>query len=111
MQPFGATARSIGGVTSRREPRAETASRNAENVGPAVGIEAAASRLPSFKPSGDRPEGLAMTGTDGRLATGTCPIRPARPLRTPRILGVEGEPIIKGLSNRRGPFRAGCVAF
>ena len=31
----------------------------------AVDIEAAASMLPSLKPAGDRPENLAMTGTDG----------------------------------------------
>ena len=31
----------------------------------AVDIEAAASMLPSLKPTGDRPERLAMTGTDG----------------------------------------------
>jgi integrase len=31
----------------------------------AVDIEAAASMLPSLKPTGNRPEGLAMTGTDG----------------------------------------------
>jgi len=31
----------------------------------AVDIEATASMLPSLKPTGDRPEALAMTGTDG----------------------------------------------
>src|SRR6185437_12982410 len=32
-----------------------------------VDIEAAASMLPSLKPTGDRPELLAMTGTDGPI--------------------------------------------
>jgi integrase len=35
----------------------------------AVDIENAASMLPSLKPSGDRPDSLAATGTDGRFAT------------------------------------------
>jgi hypothetical protein len=33
-----------------------------------VDVEAAASMLPSLKPAGDRPEGLALTGTDGGFA-------------------------------------------
>jgi hypothetical protein len=33
----------------------------------AVDIEAAAGMLPSLKPSGNRPEGLAMTGTNGPI--------------------------------------------
>jgi hypothetical protein len=32
----------------------------------AVDIDAAASMLPSLKPSGDQPEALAATGTDGQ---------------------------------------------
>ena len=51
----------------------------------AVDIEAAASRLPSLRPTGDRPEGLAMTGTDGPIGH-RQPSDPTGPAaRTPRI--------------------------
>jgi integrase len=40
----------------------------------AVDIEAAASLLPSLKPAGDRPEPLAMTGTDSSHANPLAPI-------------------------------------
>ncbi len=43
-----------------------------------VDIEAAASMLPSLKPSGDRPEALAMTGTDGPDRSKSDSALPAR---------------------------------
>ena len=61
----------------------------------AVDIEAAASMLPSLKPTGDRTEGLAMTGTDGpighrQMSDPTEPDRPA-----PENPGPEGSSISK----------------
>ena len=50
----------------------------------AVDIEAAAGMLPSLKPTGNRPEALAMTGTDGRWPPATSdptdrPLTPTNP--------------------------------
>ena len=61
----------------------------------AVDIEAAASMLPSLKPTGDRPEGLAMTGTDGPIGHRhpSDPTGPARP--DPDKSGSEGSSISK----------------
>ncbi len=61
----------------------------------AVDIEAAASRLPSLKPTGDRPESLAKTGTDGPLGhrQPSDPTGPAAP--DPRNSGPEGSSISK----------------
>ena len=63
----------------------------------AVDIEAAASMLPSLKPTGDRPEALAMTGTDEPMATGSRSDRvgPAGP----RGFRPEGGSISKGLGH------------
>ncbi len=59
----------------------------------AVDIDAAASRLPSLRPTGDRTEGLAMTGTDGPIGhrQPSDPIGPAA--SNTEKSGVEGQPI------------------
>ena len=60
----------------------------------AVDIEAAASMLPSLKPTADRPEAMAMTGTDGPIGHRQLsdPTGPARPARTPKIPGRKAHP-------------------
>ncbi|MGB0070128.1 MAG: site-specific integrase, partial [Isosphaeraceae bacterium] len=68
----------------------------------AVDIDAAASRLPSLRPTGDRTEGLALTGTDG-----PCGHRQPSDLIGPAASnteksGVEGQPI----SERFGHYLA-----
>jgi integrase len=80
----------------------------------AVDIEAAASMLPSLKPAGDRPETLAMTGTDEPSGhrQPSDPTGPAFP--DPEESGPEGSSISKTLwppfGHRRGRFGAGSVA-
>ncbi len=61
----------------------------------AVDIEAAACRLPSLRPTGDRTEGLALTGTDGPVGHRQLsdPTGPARP--DPEDSGPEGSSISK----------------
>ena len=77
----------------------------------AVDIEAAASMLPSLKPTGDRPEGLAMTGTDGPVGHRhrSDPTGPDR--AEPENSGSEGSPISERfghhLATAWGTFRAG----
>ena len=68
----------------------------------AVDIDAAASRLPSLRPTGDRTEGLAMTGTDGPIGH-----RQPSDLIGPAVSnteksGAEGQPI----SERFGHYLA-----
>jgi integrase len=61
----------------------------------AVDIENAASMLPSLKPSGDRPESMAATGTDGRIGH-RQPSDPNRPATEDAgISSPEGQPISK----------------
>ncbi len=61
----------------------------------AVDLEAAASMLPSLKPTGDRPEGLAATGTDGPIGHRhpSDPTDPTGP--DPENSGREGSSISK----------------
>ncbi len=61
----------------------------------AVDIEAAASMLPSLKPTGDRPESLAATGTDGPVGHRHSSDRTGPDRPDPEDPGVEGQSISK----------------
>ena len=68
----------------------------------AVDIEGAASRLPSLRPTEDRTEGVAMTGTDGPIGH-RQPSDPTVPVASDtENSGMEGQPI----SERFGHYLA-----
>jgi hypothetical protein len=62
----------------------------------AVDIENAASMLPSLKPSGDRPESVAATGTDGRLSQR----QPSEAIGQPAVDAGNSSPERQSISER-----------